>query len=94
MPNWAEQLTAIATAVSAIGLLSAIGAVIFAGQQAREARIGRQAEMAVEFFRRWSQGPMVGDEQRALPPLRSPVRSTGLRGYRADAGRRRAKRSA
>ena len=44
MPNWAEQVTAIATAVSAIGLLSAIGAVIFAGQQAREARIGRQAE--------------------------------------------------
>jgi hypothetical protein len=59
MPNWAEQVTAIATAVSAIGLLSAIGAVIFAGQQAREARIGRQAEMAVEFFRRWSEGPMV-----------------------------------
>lgn len=49
MPNWAEQVTAIATAVSVIGLLSAIGAVIFAGQQAREARIGRQAETAVEF---------------------------------------------
>jgi hypothetical protein len=59
MPNWAEQVTAIATAVSALGLLSAIGAVIFAGQQAREARTGRQAEMAVEFFRRWSEGPMV-----------------------------------
>ena len=43
MPNWAEQVTAVATAVSALGLLSAIGAVIFAGQQAREARIGRQA---------------------------------------------------
>jgi hypothetical protein len=59
MPNWAEQVTAIATAVSAIGLLSAIGAVIFAAQQAREARIGRQAEMAVEFFRRWNEGPLV-----------------------------------
>jgi hypothetical protein len=59
MPNWAEQVTAIATAVSALGLLSAIGAVIFAGQQAREARIGRQAETAVEFFRRWSDGPLV-----------------------------------
>ena len=35
MPNWAEQVTAIATAVSALGLLSAIGAVVFAGQQAR-----------------------------------------------------------
>ena len=59
MPNWAEQVTAIATAVSAIGLLSAIGAVIFAGQQAREARIGRQAEVAVEFFRRWDEDPLV-----------------------------------
>ena len=59
MPNWAEQVTAIATAVGAIGLVSAIGAVIFAGRQAREARIGRQAEMAVEFFRRWNEGPMV-----------------------------------
>jgi hypothetical protein len=59
MPNWAEQVTAIATAVSAIGLLSAIGAVIFAGQQAREARIGRQAATAIEFFRRWDEEPLV-----------------------------------
>lgn len=59
MPNWAEQVTAIATAVSAVGLLSAIGAVIFAGQQAREARIGRQAEVAVEFFKRWDEDPLV-----------------------------------
>src|ERR1700761_4803202 len=59
MPDWAEQVTAIATAVNAIGLLSAIALVIFASQQAREARIGRQAEMAVEFFRRWGEGPMV-----------------------------------
>lgn len=52
-------MTAIATAVSAIGLLSAIGAVLFAAVQTREARIGRQAEMAAEFFRRWSEGPLV-----------------------------------
>jgi hypothetical protein len=59
VPNWAEQVTAIATAVSALGLLSAIGAVIFAGQQAREARIGRQAATAVEFFKRWDEEPLV-----------------------------------
>ena len=41
MPNWAEQVTAIATAVSALGLLSEIGAVVFAARQAREARDGR-----------------------------------------------------
>jgi hypothetical protein len=71
MPNWAEQVTAIATAVSAIGLLSAIGAVIFAGQQAREARIGRQAVMAVEFFRRWSEGPMV-ETRRLVAEFETP----------------------
>jgi hypothetical protein len=59
IPNWAEQVTAIATAVSPLGLLSAIGAVIFAVRQAREARIGREAATAVEFFRRWNEAPLV-----------------------------------
>ena len=58
MPNWAEQVTAIATAVSALGLLSAIGAVIFASRPARDARIGREAA-AVEFFRRWNEAPLA-----------------------------------
>ena len=71
MPNWAEQVTAIATAVSAIGLLSAIGAVIFAGQQAREARIGRQAAVAVEFFRRWDEGPLV-ETRRLVAQFETP----------------------
>jgi len=47
-PNWAEQVTAIATSVGAIGLLAAILAAIHAGRQVREARIGREAQMAVE----------------------------------------------
>jgi hypothetical protein len=64
MPDWAEQVTAIATAVSALALLSAIGAVIFAAKQARETRIGRQAETAVEFFRRWNEAPL--EETRRL----------------------------
>lgn len=64
MPNWAEQVTAIATAVSALALLGAIGAVIFAAKQARETRIGRQAETAVEFFRRWDERPL--EETRRL----------------------------
>jgi hypothetical protein len=59
MPNWAEQVTAIATAVSALGLLSAIGAVIFTARQAREARAGRQAATAVEFIRRWNEDSLV-----------------------------------
>jgi len=64
MPNWTDQVTAIATAVSALALLSAIGAVIFAARQARETRIGRQAETAVEFFRRWNESSL--EETRRL----------------------------
>ena len=71
MPNWAEQVTAIATAVGAIGLLSAIGAVIFASRQAQEARIGRQAETAIEFFRRWSESPMV-ETRRLVAQFETP----------------------
>src|ERR1700727_3175517 len=71
MPDWAEQVTAIATAVSAIGLLSAIGAVIYAGQQAREARIGRNAETAIEFFWRWSDGPLV-EARRLVAQFETP----------------------
>jgi hypothetical protein len=59
MPNWAEQVTAIATAIGCIGLLSAVGAAIFAGRQVQEARIGRQAEIAADFFRRWSEPDLV-----------------------------------
>jgi hypothetical protein len=64
MPNWAEQVTAIATAVSSFALLGAIGAVVFAARQARETRIGRQAEAAGDFFRRWNEGPL--EETRRL----------------------------
>ena len=71
MPNWAEQVTAIATAVSAIGLIGAIGAVIFAARQAREARIGRQAASAVEFFRRWEEDPLV-ETRRLIAQFETP----------------------
>jgi len=64
MPDWAEQVTAIATAVSALALFGAIGAVVFAARQARETRIGRQAETAVEFFRRWNEAPL--EESRLM----------------------------
>ncbi len=71
MPNWAEQVTAIATAVSAMGLIGAIGAVIFAARQAREARIGRQAATAVEFFRRWNEDPLV-ETRRLVAQFETP----------------------
>jgi hypothetical protein len=62
-PNWAEQVTAIATSVGAFGLLGAIGAAIFAGKQVREAQKTRGAQMAAEFFRRWNDQPLVETRQ-------------------------------
>jgi hypothetical protein len=58
-PNWAEQVTAIATAIGAIGLVSAIGATIFAARQVREAQQSRQAQMAADFLRRWDEDALV-----------------------------------
>jgi hypothetical protein len=71
MANWAEQVTAIATAVSAVGLLSALGAVVFAARQAREARIGREAATALEFFRRWNEEPLV-ETRRLVAQFETP----------------------
>ena len=71
MPNWAEQVTAIATVVLAVGAVGAIGAAIFAGQQVREARIGRQAEVAADFIRRWSDDDMVAT-RRLVATYRTP----------------------
>src|SRR6185503_12710677 len=69
--DWPVQVTAIATAVLAIGAVGAIGAAVFAAQQVREARIGREAEVASEFFRRWSDGPMV-ETRRLVASYRTP----------------------
>jgi hypothetical protein len=71
MANWAEEVTAVATAVLAVGAVAAIGAAVFAGQQVREARIGRQAEVAADFFNRWSDGPMV-ETRRLVASYGSP----------------------
>ena len=56
--DWSE-VTAIATAVLALGLVGALGAAVFAAQQVREARISREALMAAEFFRRWNDDALV-----------------------------------
>ena len=71
MPNWAEQVTAVATVVLAVGAVGAIGAAVFAGQQVREARIGRQAEVASDFFTRWSDEAMV-ETRRLVASYASP----------------------
>jgi hypothetical protein len=58
-PNWAEQVTAIATAVGALGLLGALGAAAFAGQQVKEARKARESQIAADFFRRWNDDSLL-----------------------------------
>lgn len=58
-PNWAEQVTAIATAVLALGLFGAVAAGVVGAQQVREARRSRQAQMAAEFIRRWNDESLV-----------------------------------
>ena len=58
-PNWAEQVTAIATAIGALGLLGALGAAVFAGQQVKEARKARESQIAADFFRRWNEEALV-----------------------------------
>jgi hypothetical protein len=62
-PNWAEQLTAFATAVGALGLLGGIGAAIFAARQVLEARKSREVLLAAEFFRRWDEDALVESRQ-------------------------------
>ena len=58
-PNWAEQVTAIATAVLALGVFGAIAAAVFGAQQVREERRTREAQMASDFFRRWDEDSLV-----------------------------------
>lgn len=56
--NWGE-VTAIATCVLALGLVGGFVAAAFAAQQVREARRTREAQIAVEFFRRWNEDALV-----------------------------------
>jgi hypothetical protein len=70
-PNWAEIVTAVATAVGAIGLLSAIGAAVFAARQVREAERGRHSAMAAEFVRRWDENDLV-EARHLIAQYRTP----------------------
>lgn len=83
--DWSE-VTAIATSVLAIGLLGGFGAALFAAQQVREARKSREAQMAVEFFRRWSEESLA-QSRRAIGRFQSPeqLRDAFVRYVKEDA---------
>jgi hypothetical protein len=59
VPNWAEQVTAIATALGAVGLLSTVGLAVAAGRQVREARHATQSQITADFVRRWDEDDLV-----------------------------------
>ena len=59
VPNWAEQVTAIATAVGAVGLLSTVGLAVAAGRQVREARHATRSQITAGFVRRWDEDGLV-----------------------------------
>jgi hypothetical protein len=75
--DWSE-VTAIATAALALGLVGALGAAVFAAQQVREARISREALMAAEFFRRWNDDALV-EARRMFARYSSPAETAGAR---------------
>jgi hypothetical protein len=78
--DWAE-VTAIATAVLAVGAVGAFGAAIFAAQQVQEARRSREAQTAIEFFRRWNEDRMV-EARRLFGRFKSPEEfSEAFAGY-------------
>ena len=82
-PNWAEQVTAVATAVGAVGLLAAIGAAAFAALQVREARHNRQTQLAADLLRRWEEDELVEARQLVAGfPTREDL-ARAFAGYRA-----------
>ena len=70
-PNWAEQVTAIATSVGVIGLLATIVVAIVAGRQVREARHARQSQIAADFVRRWDEDALV-ETRRLVAQFETP----------------------
>jgi hypothetical protein len=80
-PTWADKVTAIATAVSAVALLGAVSAAVFAGQQVRESRRGRHAQTALEFLRRWDEDALV-ETRRHVAGFATPQQlAEAFRGY-------------
>lgn len=62
-PNWAEQVTALSTAVLAFGVIGAAAAAVLGAHQVRETRRSRHAQTAAEFLRRWNENALVEARQ-------------------------------
>jgi len=86
-PNWAEQVTAVATAVGAVGLLAAIGAAIFGALQVRETRHNRQTQVAADLLRRWEEDELVEARRLVASFQTKEELASGFAGYRATNAR-------
>ena len=80
-PNWAETVTAIATAIGALGLLGAIVAAFLAAQQVRETRRSRHTQIAGEFLRRWSEPDLVETRRLVAEFKTGEQLSAAFQGY-------------
>ena len=83
-PNWAEQVTAISTAIGSIGLLSTLGLAIFAGLQVREAQHARHAQLAADFLRRWDEDALVETRRLVAQYANGDELATAFHGFLAS----------
>jgi hypothetical protein len=61
--HWTAGITAVATAITAVGVIFAGLAAIWAGRQVREAERTRHATTAIELASRWEGEPLVTARQ-------------------------------
>lgn len=80
-PNWAEQVTAISTAVLAFGVIGAVAAAVLGAHQVRETRRSRHAQMAADFLRRWNEDALVEARQLIAGFATSQELTAALQGY-------------
>jgi hypothetical protein len=80
-PNWAEVVTAIATAVGSVGLVSTLGLVLVSGRQLREAQHARHAQLAADFIRRWDEDSLVETRRLVAQFSDRDALAAAFRGY-------------
>jgi hypothetical protein len=80
-PNWAEVVTAIATAVGSVGLVSTLGLVIVTGRQVRESQHARHAQLAADFIRRWDEDSLVEARRLVAQFADRDALASAFRGY-------------
>jgi hypothetical protein len=58
-PNWAEQVTAIGTAILAVGVVLGIATAWFALDQAKQSRTNRNVQIVADLGHRWDDAALI-----------------------------------